>query len=127
MGFCAWKLLFFFLCMTNFKFEAMASEVQDNVKNTTIDVVNHISNGSWTYAELTEDPHANLPSSFTVCSTIMAPILSYPESLQFFYLPGVELKPLLNVHETSEGIVTTFFYSKSDGNSEKVPRVFSHK
>ena len=130
MGNCARKLLFvFFLLMTRFKFEAMASEVQDNMKNTSINVVNHISNGSSgpTYAKLTQDPHANLPSSFTICSTIMAPILSYPTSMQFFILPGVELQPLLNVHETSEGIVTTFFYSKADGNSEKVPHVFSHK
>ena len=36
-----------------------------------------------TYAELKHDPHASLPDSFTVCSTIMSTDCTYPQEAFF--------------------------------------------
>ena len=74
----------------------------------------NLPNPELTKAVLSQDPVANFPSSFTICSTIRAPYVykSYKDTLPFFLLQGKGQIPLsepsVRIFETSGRIETTF-------------------
>ena len=79
-------------------------------------------------AILRKDPHANFPSSFTICSTVMTPSISY-EVLVFFnlweaaYVAGnhgeLAMNALMTVESTSEGLVISANWKQQWKNLEK--------
>ena len=87
----------------------------DNAMRNKTEVVSHVQNlvevEGASYAILRNDPNASLPASFTICSTIMAPVI-FPRrmNLLFFNLLGTDGMPVfswpMDVVMTSEGIVT---------------------
>ena len=112
-------ILAYLLCDTKLICAENATSEQENnaMKNTTV-VVSHVQNllnieeEGVSYAILSHDPRAHLPVSFTICSTIMAPVI-FPQRLNllFFNLLGTDGIPLfswpMDVVMTSKGIVTT--------------------
>ena len=94
-------------------------------EEVTTYVVNHefcSSEDVLSYAELKNDPHADLPSSFTICSSAMT---TYGSMQTFFTLVGKDgnswLAPLLRVNGRK-----TFFFEER-WSDVKLPPFFAHQ
>ena len=121
--------------------ENASSEHENNAMRNTTVVVSHVQNllkieeEGVSYALLSNDPHASLPASFTICSTIMAPVI-FPQRLNllFFNLLGTDGMPVfswpMDVVMTSKGIVTTHNFLqqwKTLENNGQESYAFSHQ
>ena len=85
-------------------------------------------------AVLSHDPLASLPSSFTICSTIMAPFIFQNDQLPFVYILGKDgnyvLRLSIKVSTTDNGIVTTYLWEQQWKELEvggKEFHAFSHQ
>ena len=85
-------------------------------------------------AVLSHDPLASLPSSFTICSTIMAPAIFQNDQLPFVYILGKDgnyvLRMSIKVYTTEDGIVTTYLWEQQWKELEhdgKEFHAFSHQ
>ena len=112
-------LLLLLLCgsLTNVQGQSTEEpEVKDKMQKASTYVVSHLSEkcspadtnnrststeADPTYAELENDPKANLPSPFTVCSMAMTP--QWTTSIQFFAL----------LDEDGENFISAFLYGSS--------------
>ena len=135
-------ILAYLLCDTKLVCAENATSEHENdaMRNKTV-VVSHVQNllnieeEGVSYAILSHDPHASLPDSFTICSTIMAPVI-FPRRLNllFFNLLGTDGTPLfswpMDVVMTSKGIVTTHNFLqqwKTLENDGQESYAFSHQ
>ena len=116
--------------------DASTVEGSSSQKRTT-QVLGHNSNlpGSEpSKAVLSHDPLASLPSSFTICSTIMAPFIFQNDQLPFVYILGNDgnyvLRLSIKVDTTDHGIVTTYLWEQQWKELEvggKEFHAFSHQ
>ena len=109
----------FFLCMISSDSAVKASSVVDEstgLKKTTkvLGRDQSILNSEPTKAVLSHDPVASLSTSFTICSTIMAPAIFQNDIFEFFSLLGRDgnllISSVMTVMTTSGGIDTTYAY-----------------
>ena len=131
-------ILLHLLCATKQVGADNASSEHNAMRNKT-EVVSHVQNlvevEGASYAILRNDPNASLPASFTICSTIMAPVI-FPRrmNLLFFNLLGTDGMPVfswpMDVVMTSEGIVTRHNFLqqwKTLENDGQESYAFSHQ
>ena len=115
-----------------------ASSLHENIVTTkTTKVVSHVPNNikEPSYAILSHDHLAKLPSSFTICSSIMTPFNFPKDELVFFDLLGKEgnysvLKAMMKIVMTREEFSTVYNWKqqwKDLENDGKEFLVFSHK
>ena len=112
----------FLFCIISSDSAVKASSVVNEstgLKKTT-KVLGHdqnLLNSESTKAVLSHDPLASLPTSFTICSTIMAPSIFQNDVFEFFSLLGkdgniLDGNILMQVIMTKEGIYTTYAYKR---------------
>ena len=128
-------ILYLYLLIQNFAVKAASLENENTDLRKTTNVVSHMTDIS--FAVLSHDPQANLPSSFTICSTIMAPNIRTRVLVFFNILDEVAnlssksaLSALIRITDTMEGPALTFNWEqqwkKLENNGEEF-HAFSHQ
>ena len=83
-----------------------------DMKKTTKVLIPGILDSEQSKAVLSHDPIGNLPNSFTICSTVMAPSMFQDNEIVFLYLLDKDgnylFATVINIYMTNEGIDTTF-------------------
>ena len=76
-----------------------------------------------TYAELKHDPRASLPSSFTICATVLSSVESFTYNSVFFTLLGKDGDQMFHAQilQLSETSGKRFWYYNHFGNLDTMP------
>ena len=111
--------------VVNHEFCSSCLSEEDKENKTTLEEVH-------TYAELKNDPRADLPSSFTICSSVMTYkylISKYGSWQLFFTLLGKDRNPWLGSALRVVDEETSFYYKKDAlyVSDVRLPPVFSHQ